>query len=160
MDLLEDFKDLMQKYQDEPSGPIEPSEGHESVQPDPCYGRRWIWVHHIKDIDRRKSIVAEASCRNLGGFLKSGYPGIIIVEGHSSDCDDFVTWVKGNKSRPGGFGRNWGHHVRGHVDINTVEERKFTNQFQEMDDMAELGNECKKRGAETEFLEFVMQHRG
>ncbi len=124
------------------------------------FGRRWIWVHHIKDSDRRKSIVAEATGLHLGGFLKAGYPGIIVIEGNTVDCEDFVAWVKGNKSRPGGFGRNWGHHVRGHVDFNTVEERRFTNQFTELEDMAILGKFCKEQGVEREFLEYVLQHRG
>lgn len=77
------------------------------------FGRRWIWVHHITDTDRRKSILHQMRDMNLSGFLKYGYPGIVLIEGVSSCCDEFVAWIKGSKSRPGGFGRNWGHHVRG-----------------------------------------------
>jgi len=40
------------------------------------HGRRWIWVHHITDVARRKSILEEARELNLGGFLKHGYPVI------------------------------------------------------------------------------------
>eukprot|EP00937_MAST-01D_sp_MAST-1D-sp2_P006696 g6696.t1 len=80
-------------------------------------GRRWIWAHHIVDAGRRKSIVAEARERGLGGYLKSGYPGIVVVEGRAAACDEFVQWLKGSKSRPGGFGRNWGHHVRGESNV-------------------------------------------
>eukprot|EP00986_Skeletonema_menzelii_P003516 scaffold1089_cov131-Skeletonema_menzelii.AAC.9 len=53
-----------------------------------------------------KQIVIEAQDRNLGGFLKAGYPGVVCVEGDSDACDDFVVWIKGNKSRPGGFDRH------------------------------------------------------
>jgi hypothetical protein len=121
--------------------------------------RRWIWVHHIKDADRRKSIVSEARDHKLGGYLKHGYPGIIVIEGRAHACDEFVAWVKGNKSRPGGFGRNWGHHVRGQVDLDDDESRSLPAEFRELEDMAVLGSLCREHGLETEFLEFVMQHK-
>jgi hypothetical protein len=130
-------------------------------------GRRWIWVHHITNSDRRKSIVREARELQLCGYLCSGYPGIIVVEGVASACDEFVTWVKGNKSRPGGgFGRNWGHHVRGHVNFSSSPEESkcllsaVQQQFEELEDLAVLGGLCKLHGLETEFLEYVMQHKG
>jgi len=62
-------------------------------------GRRWIWVHHITDAGRKKAIVKEATHLKLCGFLKPGYPGV-VVEGERCACDDFVAWIKGNKSRP------------------------------------------------------------
>ena len=89
-----------------------------AAQAPAAFGRRWIWVHHIVDAQRRKDIASEARERALGGYLKSGYPGIVVVEGSAAACVDFVRWIKGNKSRPGGFGRQWGHHVRGEVNIN------------------------------------------
>eukprot|EP00980_Cylindrotheca_fusiformis_P005654 scaffold1184_cov132-Cylindrotheca_fusiformis.AAC.75 len=126
----------------------------------PCgNSRRWIWVHHIKNVDRRKAIVDEARNCKLGGYLKHGYPGIIVIEGLSSACDEFVAWVKGSKSRPGGFGRNWGHHVRGQVDLDDESSRSLPSVFRELDDMAELGSVCREHGVEAEFLEFAMQHR-
>ena len=87
-----------------------------SPSPSTGFGRRWIWAHHILDSDRRKSIIAEALQLGLGGFLKSGYPGVVVIEGKQDACEEYVLWIKGNKSRPGGFGRNWGHHVRGEVN--------------------------------------------
>lgn len=121
--------------------------------------RRWIWVHHIKNSDRRKIIVTEARDHNLGGCLKHGYPAIMVIEGLETSCDDFVGWVKGNKSRPGGFGRNWGHHVRGQVDFDDASSRSLPCEFEELDDLALLGSLCKGHGLESEFLEFVMQHK-
>lgn len=116
--------------------------------------RRWIWVHHITDTARRKSIVTEATELQLGGILKTGYPGIVVVEGRR--CTEFVNWIKGSKSRPGGFGRNWGHHVKGEVEI---EERKLPLDFVELEDMRDLGAACRQHGLEDEFLEYVMQHK-
>jgi hypothetical protein len=122
-------------------------------------GRRWIWVHHIKDSDRRKTILSEARYLKLGGYLKSGYPGIIVIEGDVLACDEFVAWVKGNKSRPGGFGRNWGHHVRGEVTFPSSGIRLLPFEFEELEDMAVLGGRCRDHGLESEFLEYVMQHK-
>mmetsp|Transcript_5737 Transcript_5737/g.10358 ORF Transcript_5737/g.10358 Transcript_5737/m.10358 type:complete len:298 (+) Transcript_5737:11-904(+) len=119
--------------------------------------RRWIWVHHITNSGRLKQIVTEAQSLKLGGFLKGGYPGVVVVEGSRMSCDEFVTWIKGNKSRPGGFGRNWGHHVRGEA---TVELRQLPEKFEELeDDMGKLGSLCTEFGVEDEFREFILQHK-
>ncbi|KAL7529372.1 hypothetical protein ACHAXR_002928 [Thalassiosira sp. AJA248-18] len=119
--------------------------------------RRWIWVHHITNSSRLKQIVTEAQNLKLGGYLKGGYPGVVLVEGSTLSCDEFVGWIKGNKSRPGGFGRNWGHHVRGET---TVDNRQLPESFEELkDDMGKLGALCKEFGVEEEFREFILQHK-
>lgn len=119
--------------------------------------RRWIWVHHITNIGRIKQIVHEAQQLNLGGYVKVGYPGVVIIEGPSHACDNFVTWIKGNKSRPGGFGRNWGHHVRGEI---TTKTRQLPETFCELeDDMGSLGGLCKSFDLEEEFREYILQHK-
>jgi len=119
--------------------------------------RAWIWVHHISNADRLKQIVIEAQQHGLGGYLKGGYPGVVVVEGQSQSVDDFISWIKGNKSRPGGFGRNWGHHVRGEA---RVEKRQLPVQFEELeDDMSKFGSLCKEAGVDKEFREFILQHK-
>ncbi|KAL3906273.1 MAG: hypothetical protein SGARI_004078 [Bacillariaceae sp.] len=112
MDIVETAKDMIADTMTLQLMEKAPSEQEESLQLSSGYGRRWIWVHHITNTERRKSILKEARAMHLGGYLKYGYPGIIVVEGTSANCNEFVGWIKGNKSRPGGFGRNWGHHVR------------------------------------------------
>ncbi len=140
------------------------------------FSRRWIWVHHITKNSRINDIVHEAQDLSLSGYLKSGYPGVCVIEGPSTNCDEFVQWIKGNKSRPGGFGRNWGHHVRGQIDYNykdtrnrahnhthsgdvdgdgdgdereasTSEQRGFVNEFRHVgEDLAELSGSCRDVG--------------
>jgi hypothetical protein len=119
--------------------------------------RRWIWVHHITDRQRKLDIVQEARNYQLGGYLKAGYPGIAIVEGPCHACDAFVMWIKGNKSRPGGgFGRQWGHHVRGEL---IVTERRLMNEFSALEEvMAVLAAACREHDLQDEFKTFVMQH--
>jgi hypothetical protein len=121
--------------------------------------RCWIWVHHITNAGRCKDIVREAKQRELAGYLKHGYPGIVVVEGPTALCHDFVQWIKGSKSRPGGFGRNWGHHVRGQIVLDKGSKRSFTNEFQDIgEDLASLASISRNNGVEDEFLKHVMQH--
>lgn len=121
--------------------------------------RCWIWVHHITNNGRCKDIVREAKERGLGGYLKRGYPGIVVIEGPSALCNDFVQWIKGSKSRPGGFGRNWGHHVRGEILMEEGSQPSFTKEFQDVgEDLASLASLCRESGVEDEFLKYVMQH--
>ena len=122
--------------------------------------RCWIWVHHITNTGRRKDIVREARERKLGGYLKHGYPGIVVIEGPTTLCQEFIHWIKGSKCRPGGFGRNWGHHVRGEIQLDADSSMlAFTNEFQDLgDDLATLASKCRQNGVEDEFLKYVMQH--
>ncbi|VEU42928.1 unnamed protein product [Pseudo-nitzschia multistriata] len=130
--------------------------------------RMWIWVHHITSTDRRKSILEEARERDLTGILKHGYPGVVLVEGSHAACESFVGWIKGNKSRPGGFGRNWGHHVRGEIEFplsgspeedSVVTKTVAMTTFEEMEELSAMAKSCKELGLEDEFKEFVMQHK-
>ena len=106
-DFVEDWENNILRHEISEEACVDDSVTNETI------GRRWIWVHHITNSGRLKQIVTEAEELKLGGFLKGGYPGVVIVEGDSKSCDEFVVWVKGNKSRPGGFGRNWtAYHPR------------------------------------------------
>ena len=141
-------------------------ETNESLPTRTSLSRRWIWVHHITNNNRCKDIVQEARDRKLSGYLKRGYPGIIVIEGDSLLCDKYVQWVKGNKSRPGGFGRNWGHHVRGEVmlqsgnaDEEPILSRAFVNDFQDIgEDLAAFASMCRQVEMEDEFKNYIMQH--
>ena len=106
--------------------------------------------------------------------MKKGYPGIIVIEGDSQSCDEYVQWVKGNKSRPGGFGRNWGHHVRGEEllllpssppkddtekETAKLPSRAFLSRFEDIgEDLADLAALSRQAGVEAEFQVYVMQH--
>ena len=59
----------------------EPSqeEAHEGLS------RVVLWMHHIKNLNKRKSIMGWAAELNVRGFSKPGFPGIVICEGLDSD---------------------------------------------------------------------------
>ncbi len=176
LDLIQDFQNIVvEKLKNNQAMTTTEQNNDDTNDEDPsithisALSRRWIWVHHITNKNRCADIVEEANSLSLSGFLKSGYPGVIIIEGTVESCDALVHWIKGNKSRPGGFGRNWGHHVRGQID--NCEERRLKNcsSFIEVsndtDSFYHLGEDlkafaaaCKECGVEDEFLAYVMQH--
>ena len=67
-----------------------------------------MWAHHISSAARRGLIVKEARALNLGGYLKPGYPGVVVVEGARGDLEDFVSWMKTSSKHT--------QAVRGQVD--------------------------------------------
>ena len=162
LDVIDYFKELVAHYAEcdaanstNDAGAADPSGSDVASE----WGRRWIWVHHVTNRTRCKAIVEEARHLNLRGFLKPGYPGIVCIEGNDQKCDEYVTWIKGNKSRPGGFGRNWGHHVRGHIE--PAEKLLPDDDFQELEeDLAVLARICRDCLLEDEFKEYVLQHKG
>ena len=65
-------------------------------------------MHHIKNLNKRKSILEWAAELNLRGFSKPGFPGIVICEGLDSsvkvqlplsaklNLDPSLTYVNGD----------------------------------------------------------------
>jgi len=164
MDLVEEAKVLCRsKHQEEQAkrrtNNNSASSSHRELS---GFGRRWIWVHHITKKDRIQSILAEAQSANLRGMLKHGYPGIVLVEGTANECETFVKWIKADKSQEGGFGRNWGHHVRGEIFLEDETDCCLPSSpiMHATDDLAVLAACCKEAGLEDEFREFVLQHKG
>lgn len=75
---LIDDRTLDSPYQQEnPSAPV-------------ILGRRAIYFHHIINENKRRVVTEWALELQLGGFSKIGWPGIVIVEGAESDCQEYV----------------------------------------------------------------------
>jgi hypothetical protein len=56
--------------------------------------RRLIYSHHIIAQEKRAAISANATELNLGGFVKHGWPGLIIVEGMDTDVEEYYRRLK------------------------------------------------------------------
>lgn len=56
--------------------------------------RLWIYSHHIKSKTKRQNILKLAKDLDLTGFLRSGKPGIICVEGLQSGTQEFWKIVR------------------------------------------------------------------
>ena len=158
MDLVEDAKNMCLEKQVERIEQNQLEEAIDQVQQPQTLGRRWIWVHHITKSDRISSILNEALDHNLTGILKHGYPGVVLVEGTTKNCDKFVKWIKADKSTEGGFGRNWGHHVRGEISIDARNLLETTT-MHSTDDLGVMAHHCREAGLEDEFREYVLQHK-
>lgn len=56
--------------------------------------RLWIYSHHLKSTTKRQDIIRMAKELDLSGFSKPGKPGIICVEGHKVDTQEFWKCIR------------------------------------------------------------------
>eukprot|EP00736_Rhodelphis_marinus_P011789 Rmarinus@m.9726 len=116
------------------------------------FGRRMIYFHHIWSTVKRKYIIEWAIELGLGGYSKTGYPGVIVVEGPEECCAEYVRrlqrlrWklmvVRGEQQHKCGPGET--------IDSLRVLHRGF----EELDDggMSTLAQRCREAGLEDLFL--------
>lgn len=79
--------------------PAEPKQDKDCTESEIC--RMLIRTHHLieTDADRINFLVKTASKCKVGGFVKSGYPGLVLVEGLEADCDSFLERVVQHTSK-------------------------------------------------------------
>ncbi|CAB3224905.1 unnamed protein product [Arctia plantaginis] len=58
------------------------------------YARFWVYSHHIYNKRKREEIIKKARELKLTGFSLPGKPGIVCVEGHHSDCNNWWKDIK------------------------------------------------------------------
>jgi hypothetical protein len=110
-------------------------------------GRRLIYSHHIISKIKRADIKSLALYFKLTGYMKIGWPGLLIIEGLEEDCMSFSDEI-----RPW----NWQYLVvRGEQQENITSgdldtHRKFNN-FLEVEDMSLVAKHCKSVGLEALF---------
>lgn len=56
--------------------------------------RYWIYSHHIYSKTKRREILNLAQTLKLTGFCMPGKPGVICVEGSSTDCNEWWQTIK------------------------------------------------------------------
>jgi len=118
----------------------------QSVMSSNKFSRYWIYSHHIYSKNKRKNIVDLALELGLSGFIMSGKPGIICVEGR---LENVVEWW--------GVVRNWNWKkitvkIQEEFDVQSeddVEQRKTFTKFEEIG----LVKECH-RGNHMDMGEF------
>lgn len=111
-------------------------------------GRRLIYSHHIISKSKRADIQSLATQLHLTGYLKIGWPGLIIIEGREEDCVDFYDEI-----------RPWSWQylvVRGEqqeqvASIEQIENWRRFSSFQEVDDMSVVAQHCREVGLEALF---------
>jgi hypothetical protein len=110
-------------------------------------GRRLIYSHHIISKIKRADIKRLASDFQLTGYMKIGWPGLIIIEGAEQDCLDFYDEI-----RPW----QWKYLVvRGEQQERccgrAIDENRKFEQFLEVDDMSLVARHCREVGLEPLF---------
>jgi hypothetical protein len=119
-------------------------------------GRRLIYSHHIISKTKRADMRNLASHYKLTGYVKIGWPGIVILEGRDDDCnafyDDMRKWawkylvVRGEmQEKVPGVGAA-DNHTSGGVD-----SKRLFPTFLETDDMSIVANHCREVGLESLF---------
>ena len=111
-------------------------------------GRRLIYSHHIISKKKRADMKHLASELRLTGYVKIGWPGLIIIEGNEDQCQQFYDSI-----------RRWAWQylvVRGEmqeeVASDCMDRWKCFDQFLEVDDMSIVAEHCRKVGLEALFL--------
>ena len=129
-------------------------------------GRRLIYSHHIISKKKRADIKNLVSDYNLTGYMKIGWPGLIIIEGHEVHCqqfyDDIRPWkwqylvVRGEQQEDLVI---QGTHDTGNGEGPVIDSlRKFPT-FEEVDDMSVVATACREVGLEELFMTSMKQYR-
>ena len=108
-------------------------------------GRRLIYSHHI--IAKRKRVDLQQLARDyhLTGYVKIGWPGLIVVEGREEDCQQFYDAIRG---------WSWQYLVvRGEMQesVSALDQARRFVGFQEVPDMSIVANRCREVGLEALF---------
>lgn len=116
-------------------------------------GRRLIYSHHIISTTKRAHIMELASNLQLTGYMKIGWPGILLIEGLEDDCQEFYDTI-----------RQWQWQylvVRGEMqetmvddndnDNDTATRQRCFDRFLQVNDMAVVANHCRQVGLEALF---------
>jgi hypothetical protein len=111
-------------------------------------GRRLIYSHHIISKQKRSDMRELASHYKLTGYVKIGWPGLVILEGLDIDCNAFYDDM-----------RRWAWKylvVRGEMQERVQNSHELESQrrfptFLEVDDMSRVANHCRQVGLEALF---------
>jgi hypothetical protein len=119
-------------------------------------GRRLIYSHHIIAKKKRADIKALVADYNLTGYMKIGWPGLLIVEGDEENCkkfyDEIRPWrwqylvVRGEQKEQVTNGKN-------------VEAMRCFSNFVEVDDMSVVADHCRQVGLESLFRTSMKQYQ-
>ena len=114
-----------------------------------------IYTHHIVDPDKIHFVKKSASKLNLGGYMKIGKPGLLLVEGQKSDCEALLDTLLLNRKKlresHGGKVDSATFMAAGNVVRNatTNSERvlpKKLEQLEAKDGMDKIKDACKISG--------------
>lgn len=114
-------------------------------------GRRLIYSHHIISKIKRADIKSLASHYELTGYMKIGWPGLLIIEGKEEDCmsfyDEIRPWawqylvVRGEQQEA----------IRNNSASDSLDKHRKFHEFLEVEDMSLVAQHCRSVGLEALF---------
>ncbi|KAL0273348.1 UNVERIFIED_CONTAM: hypothetical protein PYX00_006038 [Menopon gallinae] len=130
-------------YFDKPQVPNEVDQVHDNPN---VFSRLWIYSHHIYNKFKRREILDMAHEYTLTGFCLPGKPGVICIEGLSSNCEEWWLRVKN---------MNW-KKITCKVREDTQMEKMTENEFRRFSDFKEISfeNKANKKDCHMDFGEF------
>lgn len=119
-----------------------------SSEPAIILGRRLIYSHHIISKIKRADMKDLVSHYNLSGYIKIGWPGLIIIEGAEEDCQSFYDEI-----------RSWqwkylvvrGEQQQAIPNGKSIDDLRRFQGFHEVDNMAIVAQQCREAGLESLF---------
>jgi hypothetical protein len=125
---------------------------------DNILGRRGS--HHIIANSKRKDIVKLTNHYQLGGYVKIGWPGIIIIEGLESSCQIFVEEIKSWRWQYLSVRADERISIPQGEDIDSY--RLLPKEFVELgeDDMSTLAQYCRESDLDHLFLQCLKLSEG
>ena len=126
--------------------------------------RLLISTHHIHDSERIHSVIKATNKYDLGGYIKTGKPGFILVEGLDDNCQFFLETIiqeqKKMRESKSGKAESSSYAIVGKSAVTVADfdqeralPRKMIKIEHSKEGMAELEKECGKVGL-AEFLSF------
>ena len=137
-------------------------------------GRRLIYSHHIVSKQKRKDMKELAHYYQLSGYVKIGWPGLIIIEGWEEDCRQFYhdirqwSWQylveRGEMQEPIDAVHDCGGNTMDDDDkkknnpqsslrssVLLDSKRRFRQGFREVSEMSTVANACREADLEALF---------
>jgi hypothetical protein len=108
-----------------------------------------IHAHHINDADKIQMVKKASSKLSLGGFIKTGKPGLILVEGAEANCEAILEALNPSRKQKE-FLR--GGHVLMKIDSDIDSCRHFSRKMVQLENksgMDELKDACKEVGLDS-----------
>lgn len=111
-----------------------------------------IWFHHIKSLQKRKSILEWGKELNLGGYCKPGFPGIIVIEGEKGRVDTYLKQLQNLRWQAMSIRGEEEEEVPHGKEIDDM--RHFLTGIKQLDEhgMSELGRFCREANLEHLFM--------
>ncbi|XP_068144765.1 RWD domain-containing protein 2A [Drosophila tropicalis] len=92
--LLSWLQDQMEVLLKRPASEFTPKEVPVEADASANLERMWIYSHHIKSTTKRQELIRQARQLKLSGFSRPGKPGIICIEGDSTNVQEYWRSIK------------------------------------------------------------------